>query len=298
LNRVRLAVRAAHGDPSAIRLRDELAHQNRMLSTLLIGTNASSYLGSYAVAALLHGDGAGLTDWEVIGWEVVILTPLLFVFAETLPKDLFRTYTDRWSYALSAVPMVSRWPLMVTGLLPVVQGIGGLASRLLGGSREGPASARQRVSQLIKEGVEVGVISESQSTLVDRALATRDRTVGAEMVPWRRVATVPLDATQAARRTLMKRDNFTRLPVVDAGGRVVGVLDRLDALLDPKKSIRQLMQRPVTLAPSTRVRDALRTMRRERRPLAIVAERSAARPLGLVTLKDLVEPLTGELAAW
>ncbi len=93
LNPVRLTVRAAHGDPSAVRLRQELARQNRMLSTLLIGTNAASYLCSYALAVLLHG--AGLKDWALIGWEAVILTPLLFVFAETLPKDLFRTHTDR-----------------------------------------------------------------------------------------------------------------------------------------------------------------------------------------------------------
>ncbi len=296
LNPVRLTVRAAHGDPSAIRLRQELASQNRMLSTLLILTNAGSYLCSYALAALLHG--AGLKDWAVIGWEAVILTPLLFVFAETLPKDLFRTHTDRWSYALSPVPVASRWLLMVTGLLPVVHGVGDLASRLLGGSREGAASARQRVSQLIKEGVEVGVLSQSQTALADRALAMRDHTVGAEMVPWEEVGTIPLDAPPAVRRTLIERDNFTRLPVVDAEGRVVGVLARLDALLEPEESTRALMRPSTMLVPSTRVWDALRIMRRERRPLAIVADRPDDPPLGLVTLKDLVEPLTGELAAW
>jgi CBS domain containing-hemolysin-like protein len=38
-------------------------------------------------------------------------------------------------------------------------------------------------------------------------------------------------------------------------------------------------------------------MRRERVQLAIVADRPD-RPLGIVSMKDLVEPLVGDLVAW
>ena len=44
--------------------------------------------------------------------------------------------------------------------------------------------------------------------------------------------------------------------------------------------------------------DALRVMREERHPMAVVQDPATGRPLGLVTLKDLVEPLTGPLRAW
>jgi CBS domain containing-hemolysin-like protein len=38
-------------------------------------------------------------------------------------------------------------------------------------------------------------------------------------------------------------------------------------------------------------------MRRDRVQLAVVADRPD-RPVGIVTMKDLVEPLVGDLAAW
>ena len=42
---------------------------------------------------------------------------------------------------------------------------------------------------------------------------------------------------------------------------------------------------------------ALEILRVDRRPLGIV-ESIEGRPLGVVTLKDLVEPLLGDLRAW
>jgi CBS domain containing-hemolysin-like protein len=53
----------------------------------------------------------------------------------------------------------------------------------------------------------------------------------------------------------------------------------------------------VVISPSASALDAIQTMRRERVQLALVAERPE-RPLGIVSMKDLVEPLVGDLAAW
>ncbi len=297
LNRVRLAVRAARGERAAVRLRAEMADQNRLLAMLLVGTNTSSYLASYALAAILHHE-YGLDDWTLIAVEVAIFTPLLFVFAETLPKDLFRTHTDDWTYRLAGVLRGARWVFVACGLLPIVKVAGALISRLLGGTPEGAASARQHISQLIKEGVGVGVLSESQTTIADRALAMRGRTVGSEMIPWSRVLRLPIDAGHSAREALVRDRNITRVPVVDGEGRAVGILSLLDALLEPEKPTAQLMREPLTFPPEAPVRDALRSMRSRRYAMAIIADAPGSRPLGMVTLKDLVEPITGELAAW
>ena len=90
LNRVRLAVRVARADGAALRLQRELDRPGRTLSTILIGTNASSYLASFGLAEMLR-HGLGIEgDWALIAVEAVLLTPLLFIFAETLPKALFR----------------------------------------------------------------------------------------------------------------------------------------------------------------------------------------------------------------
>ncbi|MHC4127422.1 MAG: CNNM domain-containing protein [Planctomycetota bacterium] len=296
INRVRIVVRANRGERAARRLQHEIRKANRLLSTLLLGNNVANYLGTFGVAAILNG--MGLTTGLAIVINAGLLIPLLFIFGETLPKDLFRTHTDRWTYALSGLLTLCRWIFTWTGLLAVVQLTGRLAGRLIGAGPEAAATARQRMSRLIKEGVGTGVLSESQATLADRALAMRERTVATEMIPWASVLALPVAADARQREALMRDRHFTRMPVVDAAGRVVGILSSIDALLEPDQPTAGLMSKIMTIPATVPLREALRTMRLDRQAMAVAVDPRTGQPEGLVTLKDLVEPITGELAAW
>ena len=296
LNRVRLAVRAGRREPAALRLRDELEHPDRLLSTLLVGNNIANYLGTFGVAAIL--DGLGITPTNAIVINALILIPMLFVFAETLPKDLFRTHTDSWTYNLSGLLLAIRRILTGIGLVPFVSWFGSIFTRLFDASTEREVGARQRVSQLIREGVGAGVLSAEQLTLADRALTLRDRTVADEMIPWRRVATVPISADRTAREAILRSRPYSRMPMVDRTGRVAGVLHALDAALHPECKTTELLRPIPVIEPTTPSLEALRVMRSERARLAIVRRPGDERPLGLVALKDLVEPLVGELRVW
>lgn len=296
LNRVRVTVQAGRGDRQALRLRQCLQRSNHTLSTLLIGNNIANYAGSFGLAVIL--DGMGYKPVQAIILNAGILIPLLFIFGETLPKDLFRTHTDRWSYATSGFLIASDRLFTYTGISPLVEGFGRLFGRLLGTHSESGISARQHISQLIKEGVGSGILSEGQTRLADRALALHTRTVSMEMVPWSRVAFLSADADTMIPGEYIKRHNFTRMPVIAQGGKVLGVLSILDTLLQPDRSPRQLTEPVTEFAPDVKVREALRIMRQKRHTMAIVTDPVTEKPIGLVTLKDLVEPLTGELAAW
>lgn len=296
INRVRVEVRANRGEPAARRLVHELRHPARLLSTLLIGNNVANYLGTFGVAAILNG--LGVADDVGIAINAGLLIPLLFIFGETLPKDLFRTHTDRWTYAASGFLALCRLAFTATGLLVVVQLTTRTLERLIGSGPEGATSARERISRLIKEGVSSGVLSEAQTALADRALAMRGLTLATEMVPWSQAVTIPLVADRQAREALIRSRDFTRMPVVDETGQVVGVLSSIEALLRPDEPIATLMTTPLPIPVTTPVREALRTMRLDRQAMAIAVAPGTGDPLGLVTLKDLVETITGELGAW
>lgn len=296
INRVRLTVLAAGRDPAALRLREMLQRAPRTLAVVLIGTNAGNYMATYGLAGIMHG--AGLSDWGLIVIEVAVVTPVLFVFSETLPKDLFCTHTDRWTYRLSSMISVSAALFTVTLLLPSVRLVTSSITWLLRGHGRTPVTARQRISHLIREGVGAGVLSPSQAVLTDRALTLRTQRIDQVMVPWRTVVALPLDASGPSRASLVRRHAFTRFPVVDRAGRVRGVFAWSDLVVGPTAETSDLMHEPLTFPPDTRVLTALGAMREQRQPMAVVEDPSTGRPLGLVTLKDLVEPLTGELAAW
>lgn len=299
LNRVKLHVRAERepADCNARLLNRELNHPERFLAVNLIANSAFAYLGASGITKIL--DGLGYSDAATIAINVLVLTPIFFVFVECLPKELFRAEADRLTYLFASSITVTRLVLTGFGVLPLVRLIADRAAGLIGGEGEqGLAqTARDRLTAMLKETQGHGVLSESQAALVDRALEFHRLRVADEMVSWSRVATVPSDCERGRLLAALARTPHTWFPVVEPRtGRVVGVVRHADALGRPDATTRQLLVEPARLGPGTSLRDAILRIRDADAAIGIVEE--VGRPVGLVTTKDLVEPLTGELIDW
>ena len=79
---------------------------------------------------------------------------------------------------------------------------------------------------------------------------------------------------------------------------VVGVLNVFDVLVDDRVQPTASYVRDVQqLAASETVMSALRTLQRTRQGMAIVCD-ARGQCVGLLTIKDLVEEIVGELEAW
>lgn len=294
INRIGLAVRVGRGERRARILDAELSRPDRVLATLLIGNNIAHYLSGLGIAAIL--EVAGFGPLASVAINLAVLLPITFVAAETLPKDLFRTYTDVWTYHFAVY--LRGWRLLLTAvpLVPTVAFIADRVKRWIGGNEQAAlVEPRQRIAKLIQEGVHAGVLSEEQTTLADRALRLRGLTVSGEMTPWPRVTTLLIDAPLGLRAATLAKSGASRLPVVDRTGKVVGVLTALDAILDPTASTAVLMKPATVFTPTEPAMAALRVMRSVRARLAVVIDPGTTQPLGVVAIKDLIEPVTGNL---
>src|SRR3954451_24551415 len=98
INRVRLALRVTRTPPdrAARLIRSELEQPDRLLATLLVWMNIATYAGAVATTQLLEERVHSPILVAVI--DTCILTPILFVLAEALPKELFRTEADKLAY--------------------------------------------------------------------------------------------------------------------------------------------------------------------------------------------------------
>ena len=291
LNRVRLELQVAQGDRRAAMLARLLSSPERMLAVILIGTNAANQLGAWSLANMLHGGGFGPVGSIII--DTVILVPVLLVLAEILPKELFRSHGDRWCYVLAPVMRTAEVVLTWIGLAPLCTQFGRLVGAVVGNAEAGQRPARERMAHLLLEGRDAGVLSEGQGELLNRALAIRDRTVGDEMVPWGAIRTLHTDAS-ASQRCEAIASPWTRFPIADQDDCVVGVVSVLDLHFKPKSPINDLKVEPLRLHAQQSVPEAMRLLRAHHTPLAIV-ETAQGQALGIVTLKDLVGLLTGEL---
>ncbi|MBB6430799.1 CNNM domain-containing protein [Algisphaera agarilytica] len=298
LNRVRLQVLADRGQRTALALRRLVDKPATLLATLLVGNNVANYLGTAGLAVIL--ESMALSEWQSIVLNTLIVTPLLFVFGETLPKDTMAAHSDRLMPPLTPVLTGSRWLFTITGLVPLIGLFSAGVLKMLGQpGKDRGFPPRKRVEMLVREGVGHGILSDEQSAIVDRVLRLGGRTVRQEMVAWGDVLSVKVNDPPSRLWELAQRSSRSRYPVTDAQGKVVGLIDVFDALLHGQADcppIRELMTEPYTLTPEMPLRQALQHLQTHSIAIAVVAD--AQRPVGVVTVKDLVEPITGDLRNW
>ena len=299
LNRIRLQVLTHQNNHAAVTLNRLLAHPTSLLTTLLIGNSIADYLGTAAMGVILASRGLG--DWEALLLNALIVTPILFVVSETLPKDLFAAHCDMLMYRLVPVLTFSRAVFTYTGLVPLVSVFSSTLMKAIGQDQQVTVlHPRRQVGLLVREGVGYGLLSPEQSAIVDRVLKLSDRAVRDEMTPWADVERLREQDGPAAVWRLAQRMTHAHVPVLGRGGEVAGILRINDALMYGKENcppISELIESAQTVPHDMPVRDALSQIKRHTVGLAVVMGK-AGQPVGIVTVKDLIEPITGDLAQW
>lgn len=227
----------------------------------------------------------------------LLLTPVVFLFGEALPKELFRRRPHALLKPVAPFLYLARvvfWPLeRLLGL--VARG----AARLLGLQPELVAvvSGREAVRRLLRESAQAGELPPQAEQIAQNVLKLRTIQVERAMVPWTRVARLDSQRSQAELYTSVARSPYTRLPVAGARGELVGYVHQLDVLgAGPGVAVLDHLRPLVELPSHTPVDRALARLRAAGQRLAVVGTRE--RPEGLLTLKDLVEEISGDLAGW
>ncbi len=304
LNRIRLRLRGEQDDSRARTLLALLKDLRGMIIVCLIGYNGGVYVTTVVVTTLVAASGWVETD---VGKEVIataILTPILFVFADVTPKSIFALEADRWTYPL-AHPM--RWAyalLRGIGLVPALKGVSDLVlwiAKTCGAEGANPFTPRERLRAVIREGVAEGVITGYQDELVEKVLGLREQPVRGVMIPMRNVAAVPANVSRQRFRVELGRHSYTRLPVYEKHrDNVVGIVRINDVLAESEEAFDlscAMNREVVTVPPEMTVSAAMFRMRGARAAMAVV-QGPKGRAVGIITIKDLVEEIVGELAEW
>ena len=293
LSRARVEVRARAKHLGARLVQRMLESDSAILITILIGNNLMLEAATHQaeLVAIAAGVSPSWMEFSI----TLVLTPLVVFFSELLPKDLFRRRPYTLLGLTSGFILFSRWIMW-----PVERALSltsWLLERLLGVEPRGLVRLRGReaVLTLLAEGAKEGALAPRSGELLSNVLKLRTTTVREVMIPWGKVETVQDDLPLEELQAQIGRSRHTRLPVrVEAGG-AVGYLHQLEVLgLGSDGEIAQ--HELLCLESSLTVDRALSRMRAAGHRCALVGPSGA--PLGLLTLKDLLEEISGELAGW
>lgn len=300
VSRLRIHLGVRRGDRRFARLDRLLADEPGILCATLMGTNLMNYITTTAVAylfAVLMGFSQVMTEI----YTVVILTPVVFVVGEVVPKNLFQRHADILMARGSLLLELSHRLFRGSGLLWCFTRLGALASRLTTGMSPGNRGVlvpRRRVATLLQEALVDHSLGEDQSELIERVCRLSETALHAVMVPRNRVTALPADAGLRQLMRLARRTAFARLPVHDSNPRRIIGLIHVDDLLQAVgwNSVAERLEPAMELSPHLTVANATARMKTEGREMAVVADQTG-NMVGIVTLKDLAEEVLGELAA-
>lgn len=291
-NRSRLRKAAESGSKRGKWALEISEHYDKALCTVLIGNNlvniASSSVATVIAMALVGDAGVAIATG--------VMTFLLLIFGEILPKQLAKQFCD--SYALAVSPILKLCMVITKPLVVLFMAMIQKLSRLWGGSQDAAITYEDLVT-VIETVEEEGIIDEDCSELLQSAIEF-DETEVQEIVT-HRVEMTALDIHDPVEELIQTalHSEFSRIPVYeDTIDNIIGILpvnQLLKELLDtPTPDIRGLLQEPVFVPQTKELPEVLDRMRRDKFHIAVVTDDHGG-TLGIVTMEDILEELVGEI---
>ena len=306
LSRLRLRLGIEKRQLSAVILGRSLRDSSGLLLSTLLGTNLAHYFITSIVTYMLLSRFQAEHTAELAA--TFITAPTLFVFSEMIPKNIFFYRSDSLMPYCGAILYALHKAFSWCGIIRLLKWISGFFARLTG--RHGQSETMMTVVHhrylhaIVRDTQEEGLLSPVQSGIVDRLVGISHLSVRSVMVPFNSVETVDVNCDRSALLRKLKKCAFTRLLVYDRWqGNVVGFVNLYETL-GSGQDFADLWRfvKPVRRLPAqTTVTDAIGIMQQENHKIVLVMRSGYVgreRPIGIVTMKDLVEELVGELTEW
>jgi len=294
-SKVRVDIEARAGSKTARLVRFLLRRETALVIVFVLGLNLTLEFMTRVVEEVLLAAGAEADGIEL--WMTLLLTPVVFFFGDLLPKEMARRRPHAYLRIAAPVVVVARflfWPIeralyLVT---TIVTRLFGLPERLFQAGQ-----GRDAVLDFMREGHKSGAIPHGAEQMARNVLNLRTIPLERCMVPWKDVTRLDARDPDPDLYAAVSRSHHTRLVVVGADGAVAGYVHQLDVLgTGPGERVLANLREVRALSPGTAVDRALSRLRASGQRLAIVGD--PQNPVGIVTLKDLLEEISGDLAGW
>lgn len=291
-NRIRIKKRAQKGNKQAKRVLKLEKEYNRTLTGILIGNNvvniAASSIGTILFTIYFGAAGAAIST--------VVLTILVLVFGEVMPKNLAKEHAEGIIMRLSGLLL-----FIVKLFAPFIYCFDKLKDVMEKFTKkvEEPSVTEQELKVIIKEIEDEGVLEEGESKLVRLALDFDDTLAERVMTPRVDIVSIDLKTDVEQIKSIFMQERFSRLPVYqDQVENIVGILYQKDFLAayfeNQQTDISALLHKAIFVPPQIKIAELLRRLQALKSHMAIVIDQYGGIE-GLITITDIFERLVGEI---
>ncbi|MEE9292660.1 MAG: hemolysin family protein [Acidobacteriota bacterium] len=306
----RIEEMASSGLPGSALAREVVGSLDEYLSACQLGITLVSlglgWVGEAAFAGLLRpllselgGYAAPAAHTIAAAGAFMIISVMHIVLGELVPKSIAIRKPGQLA-RLAALPLRMFKQVFFPALWLLNSSANGVLAIIGMRRMEEPALSEGELRILFRDSIRKGVITASEAEIMDRATRFADRTARDIMVALKDVIVWSLDRSLEENLDRARRYKHTRYPVYDPRlDDVIGVINlKALALMSEKEAERMTVSdviKDLMRVPHDRRIDAvLKEMRRSRMHMAAVVD-SDDRPIGVLTMEDIIEEIFGEI---
>jgi len=289
------------GDRAARRVNKLIADQETMIGSVLLGNNLINILASALVTQVLTKAIPG--GWGVAA-ATALMTVLVLVFAEVLPKTLAITRSDEVARFLSGPTEIVIWlfgPVVFAVQFFVRKTLGLFGVKIT--MEDDVLAAHEEIRGAVEYHHSEGLVESRDRRMLGGVLDLAEMDVSQVMVHRTSISVIDVDLPPDELVAQVLASNHSRLPLYKGDAEnIVGLLhakDLLAALATTSGGVAALdipaiAREPWFIPDTTNLKEQLNAFLKRRNHFALVVDEYGALQ-GLVTLEDILEEIVGEI---
>lgn len=290
-SRVRMVMDGLDGDRVAKTMLKLFNNPTLFVATTLVGNNVANYLTSLAIVLFSRCVWSADSSFAEM-LAPIVFSPLLFVYGELLPKQLFYMAPNR--LLRRGAPLFLLFTVVFAPVAAILWSLARLLEKMLGQS---PAKvrlmlARKELQQVLEAGQQAGILHPTQHHLGQNFFLVASQPVRTVCTPLQRITAVPIGVKKNEALRVARKNKLADIPVYKTiKTNIVGFIRTIDLLLNQNDDLVIESTRKLPEIRSTELfGEALLQMQTNRETIASVVSETG-QMLGLLSIDQLTDPL-------
>ena len=271
-----------------------LSKPKELLISILIGNELVNVLiSSYGTKTFveLFGDKGALL-------AVVVSSTLIFVFGETIPKNVVLPLADRLALVYTPVFYVFHiliTPVRILLILPVQTLLKKMGVEI---KEESFELTEEKLLSLIEQGIETGEFELQEKSMIEKVLEMDEVLVREVMTPRPKIFALPENRKVGEVVGEIKKKAHSKIPIyrdiLDNVTGIVHVKELLPIQYNKERTLKEFASKVLIIPEVTTLSKFLREIKKYKIKLAVVIDEHGA-VSGVVTLYDVLKWIVGEI---
>ncbi|MBM7572766.1 hemolysin family protein [Aquibacillus albus] len=290
-NRMRLQTKAKNNDKKAQKLLDMISKPSQFITTILIGNNIANILLPTLVTMLAIDQGFS------IGIASAILTIVIIIFSEVIPKSVAAAFPDRIS--LLVYPVIRFFVIIFRPITAVLNGMTGVITRALSkGQNDDVSVSKEELRAMVDIADSEGTFKEEESLRIKGVLDFYNLNVKDVLkTPRVKIVALPSTASYEEVRDIVIKHPFSRYPLYKKDiDHITGVFHGKYLIpwsTEPERSLKSYSDMdPLIVYEFHSIEWVFRQMTKKKKHMAIVIDEYGGTE-GILTHEDIIEAMIG-----